>query len=59
MCGGCRITIGGKTQFACVDGPEFDAALVDWDEMTKRLAAYKEPEARLYERHQCRLTGVQ
>jgi ferredoxin--NADP+ reductase len=55
MCGGCRVTIGGKTQFACVDGPEFDASLVDWDELAKRLAAYKEPEKRLYEHHQCKL----
>ena len=33
MCGGCRVTVGGKTKFACVDGPEFNAALIDWDEM--------------------------
>ena len=34
MCGACRLSIGGKTKFVCIDGPEFDGALVDWDEMT-------------------------
>ena len=37
MCGACRLTIGGKTKFVCIDGPEFDGALVDWDEMFKRM----------------------
>ena len=36
MCGCCRVTVGGKTRFSCVDGPEFDASLVDWEELTKR-----------------------
>lgn len=41
MCGACRITVGGKTKFVCVDGPEFDAHQVDFDEMLMRLGAYK------------------
>lgn len=44
MCGACRITVGGKTKFVCVDGPEFDAHQVDFDEMLMRLSAYKEEE---------------
>ena len=42
MCGACRVTVGGKTKFVCVDGPEFDAHLVDFDEMMMRLNAYKD-----------------
>ncbi len=49
MCGGCRVTIGGKTQFACVDGPEFDGHQVDYDELMLRLQAYCEDEKRCYE----------
>ncbi len=48
MCGGCRVTVGGKTQFACVDGPEFDGHLVDFDELTLRLQAYCEDEKECY-----------
>ncbi|WP_080905405.1 sulfide/dihydroorotate dehydrogenase-like FAD/NAD-binding protein [Parabacteroides sp. Marseille-P3160] len=44
MCGACRVTVGGKTKFVCVDGPEFDAHQVDFDEMIMRLGAYKEVE---------------
>jgi len=44
MCGACRVTVGGKTKFVCVDGPEFDAHEVDFDEMMMRLNAYKEYE---------------
>ncbi len=44
MCGACRITVGGKTKFVCVDGPEFDAHQVDFDEMLMRLSSYKEVE---------------
>ena len=44
MCGDCRITVGGKTKFVCVDGPEFDAHQVDFDEMLMRLGAYKDIE---------------
>ena len=51
MCGGCRVTVGGKTKFVCVDGPEFDAHLVDWNSMIQRLSSYKAEEA-----HECRLT---
>ena len=41
MCGACRVTVGGKTKFVCVDGPEFDAHQVDFDEMLMRLSSYK------------------
>ena len=45
MCGACRITVGGKTKFVCVDGPEFDGHQVDFDEMLKRMGAFKEQES--------------
>ena len=45
MCGGCRLSVGGKTVFACVDGPEFDAHQIDFDEAMSRGAVYKEFEA--------------
>jgi glutamate synthase (NADPH/NADH) small chain len=56
MCGGCRVSVGGKTFFACVDGPDFDGHLVDFDELIKRQAFYKEQEQQAYARyqHQCR-----
>ena len=57
MCGGCRVQVGGKMLFACVDGPEFDAHQVDFRELWDRLGAYKDQEKRSAERHQCRLTG--
>ena len=44
MCGACRLTIGGKTKFVCIDGPEFDGAMVDWDEMFKRMNTFKREE---------------
>ncbi|MCK9183366.1 MAG: sulfide/dihydroorotate dehydrogenase-like FAD/NAD-binding protein [Fibrobacteraceae bacterium] len=44
MCGGCRVSIGGKTKFVCVDGPEFDGHEVDWDNMMQRMSAYKPEE---------------
>lgn len=56
MCGGCRVTVGGETKFACVDGPEFDGHKVDWDELLRRGAFYKEEEAEEKE-HICHLTG--
>ena len=56
MCGGCRLTVGGETKFACVDGPDFDGHLVDFDEAMKRLGTYKPEEAREREEH-CRLYG--
>jgi ferredoxin--NADP+ reductase len=49
MCGACRVTVGGNTKFVCVDGPEFDAHLVDFDEMLLRLDSYKPSEAEAYE----------
>ena len=53
MCGGCRVIVGGKTKYACVDGPEFDGHEIDWDTAMSRLKAYKEQE----KEHVCRLTG--
>jgi len=50
MCGGCRVTVGGKVKFACVDGPEFDGHLVDFDELSARQATYLE-----LDEHGCRL----
>ena len=44
MCGACRVTVGGKTKFACVDGPEFDGHQVDFAELRRRLGAFREPE---------------
>jgi ferredoxin--NADP+ reductase len=49
MCGGCRVTVGGITKFACVDGPEFDGHRVDYDELMLRLQAYCEDEKRCFE----------
>ncbi len=49
MCGACRVSVGGKTKFVCVDGPEFDAHEVDFDEMLLRLDSYKPSEAEAYE----------
>ena len=51
MCGACRVSVGGKTRFVCVDGPEFDAHQVDWDEMMTRLRSYKPEETAAYERY--------
>jgi ferredoxin--NADP+ reductase len=44
MCGACRVSVGGKTRFACVDGPEFDGHQVDFEELKRRLTAYREQE---------------
>ncbi len=52
MCGGCRVRVGGEIKFACVDGPDFDGHLVDFDELIKRNRFYKSEEE-----HACRLTG--
>ena len=49
MCGGCRVTVGGTTKFACVDGPEFDGPQVDYDELMLRLQSYCEDEKKCYE----------
>ncbi len=56
MCGGCRCIVGGENKFVCVDGPEFDGSLVDWDELIKRNAFYREQES-VDSEHICRLTG--
>ncbi len=53
MCGGCRVSVGGETKFVCVDGPEFDGHLVDFDNMMLRLGTYKEREEE--DHHQCHL----
>jgi len=53
MCGGCRVSVGGKTKFVCVDGPEFDGHQVDFDNMMLRLRAYQNFEHKAYE--DCRL----
>lgn len=50
MCGGCRVTVGDETKFVCVDGPEFDGHLVDFDNMMNRLGAYKDKEDHDHER---------
>ncbi len=50
MCGGCRVSVGGKTKFVCVDGPEFDGHLVDWEGMMSRLRAYKSKETADHDR---------
>ena len=55
MCGGCRVTVGGKTKFVCVDGPEFDGHHVDFDNMMKRLRAYKPREDADQHAHHCHL----
>ncbi|NLW11034.1 MAG: sulfide/dihydroorotate dehydrogenase-like FAD/NAD-binding protein [Clostridiaceae bacterium] len=57
MCGGCRVTVGGETKFACVDGPDFDGHLVDFDEAMRRQQFYKKDEKEALDRHTCRLTG--
>lgn len=51
MCGGCRVTVGGETKFACVDGPAFDGHKVDFDELIKRLQMYKDEEKVAIEHH--------
>ena len=56
MCGGCRLTVGGQTRFACVDGPEFDGHQVDFDEALERSRLYRDQERHAYERT-CNLFG--
>lgn len=56
MCGACRVTVGEETKFACVDGPEFDGHLVDFDEALRRQTQYKEEEIEMEHKH-CELTG--
>lgn len=60
MCGGCRVTVGGVTKFACVDGPDFDGHLVDWDEAISRSRMFRPEEKQAMDKlhnHTCRLTG--
>jgi ferredoxin/flavodoxin---NADP+ reductase len=57
MCGGCRVTVDGQMKFACVDGPEFDGHLVDFDELMMRNRTYVDLEKISDERHQCKLAA--
>lgn len=61
MCGACRLTIGGKTKFVCIDGPEFNGAEVDWDEMFKRMSTFKAVEQEdmsRFQAHVCKDEGT-
>jgi ferredoxin--NADP+ reductase len=58
MCGGCRVEVGGETKFVCVDGPEFDGHKVNFEQMMKRMSAYKELEKKAFDEfknHQCKI----
>ncbi|MDY3703875.1 MAG: bifunctional dihydroorotate dehydrogenase B NAD binding subunit/NADPH-dependent glutamate synthase [Prevotella sp.] len=57
MCGACRLSIGGKTKFVCIDGPEFDGSLVDWDEMFKRMGTFRDAEREEMEHYEEHLGG--
>ncbi len=59
MCGGCRITVGGETKFACVDGPDFDGHLVDFDSAILRSKMFKDAENQGREKHSCRMEGFE
>ncbi|HIW57835.1 MAG TPA: sulfide/dihydroorotate dehydrogenase-like FAD/NAD-binding protein [Firmicutes bacterium] len=58
MCGGCRVTVGGETKFACVDGPDFDGHQVDFDQAILRSRMFKTQEDRARKEHRCRLEGM-
>ena len=58
MCGGCRVTVGGETKFACVDGPEFDGHKVDFAELMSRNSLYRTREAEVTETHACRMDAM-
>jgi ferredoxin--NADP+ reductase len=58
MCGGCRVTVGDETKFVCVDGPEFDGHLVDFDNLIKRLGAYQDIEKKDHDEHHCKLDAA-
>ena len=58
MCGGCRVTVGGETKFACVDGPEFDGHKVDFAELMNRNSTYRGREADVKEHHACRMEAM-
>lgn len=55
MCGGCRVKVGDENKFACVDGPEFDGHLVDFDQLMQRLNYYKDQEKHAVHQHKCRM----
>jgi len=55
MCGACRVTVAGKTRFACVEGPEFNGYDVDFDEAMRRQGMYKTEEVEANENHKCRI----
>ena len=55
MCGGCRVRVGGEIKFACVDGPDFDGHLVDFDELMARNRTYTDDERRAHENHKCKI----
>ena len=57
MCGACRVTVGGETKFACIDGPDFDGHEVDFEEAISRSSMFKEMERRSADEHKCKLTG--
>lgn len=59
MCGGCRVSVGGKNKFACVDGPEFDGHLVDFDNMMARMSVYTEQERRVHDKYHQQKQGRQ
>ena len=58
MCGGCRVTVGGVTKFACVDGPEFDGHQVDYAELMSRNSIYRDREAEVSATHVCRMEAM-
>ncbi len=58
MCGCCRVTVDGQVRFACVDGPDFDGHLVDYDELSNRNSVYREREKQTEQTHICRLAAV-
>ena len=58
MCGGCRVTVGGETKFACVDGPEFDGHKVDFAELMSRNNTYRDREAEVSKTHTCRMKAM-
>ena len=58
MCGGCRVTVGGETKFACVDGPEFDGHQVDFAELMNRNSLYRTREAEVTQNHACRIDAM-
>ena len=58
MCGGCRVTVGGETKFACVDGPEFDGHKVDFAELMSRNVTYRDREAEVNATHTCRMDAM-